>query len=107
MSAPRFVVLKSRTDLELVAATWPFGSIERTALAVYDQAGTSETAAKMAAEQFRDQTLVVLELADAEAEVRAHLNKRNQKQRSDEFLAGRHVTARRASPSKVPNERSS
>lgn len=96
MSAPRFVVLRKREDLELVAATWPIGSIERTALAIYDQAGNLETAAKMAAEQFRDASVVVLELADAEAEVRAHLKKRQAQQKSAEFLASRH--ARRTDP---------
>lgn len=87
---PRFVVLQSRADLELVAATWPFGSIERTALAVYDRAGNLETAAKMAAEQFRDATHVVLALTDAEAEVRAHQQKAKRRQLSADYLNSHH-----------------
>lgn len=86
MSGPRFVVLKRREDLELVAATWPLGSIERAALAIYDEAGNLETAAKMAEEQFRDTSLVIVELADAEAEVRAHLKKAQRRERSAEYL---------------------
>ena len=86
MSAPRFVVLRKKEDLELVASTWPIGSIERVALAIYDQAGSIETASKMATEQFRDATVVVMELADAEAFVRAHVKKVQRQQRSTEHL---------------------
>lgn len=88
MSAPRFVVLRNRSDLETVAATWPIGSIERTALAIYDQAGTLETAAAMAAEQFRDPALVVMSIDDAEAEVRAHVAKRVRREKSAEYREG-------------------
>lgn len=88
MSAPRFVVLRKREDLADVAATWPIGSIERVAMAIYDQAGNLDMASKMAAEQFRDATVVVMELADAEAEVRAHVKKVQRREKSAEYLEG-------------------
>lgn len=68
----RFVILKALTDLNDVAACWPYASIEATALWVVP-ADDQAQAERFADERFPNRPHVVLSLEESESIVRQHL----------------------------------